>query len=122
MVPSEVAEVTLDCAHSQVRTGDVVYFEAVAKDDKGNPVVTPISFSVISSGGTAKGAFATVREDGAFVAEEPGFYTVNAIAGGQVATQSIKVDPRNVQRDIEVVGRGNMTAKHTTDFWIWEGL
>jgi hypothetical protein len=121
VVPSKVAEVILNCTHAEIRTGDVVYFEAVAKDGKGKPLDTPITYSVISSGDPAKGAFATVREDGAFVAEEPGFYTINAIAGGKVAQHSIKVAPRNVQRDIEVIGRGSLTSKHTTDFWIWEG-
>jgi hypothetical protein len=76
---------------------------------------------VASDGNAARGAFAMVREDGAFVAEEPGFYTINVTAGDRSASHSIKVVTRDVQRDIEVVGRGTLTDKHTTDFWLWEG-
>jgi hypothetical protein len=121
VVPSKVESVYLHCDHQEIRTGDVVYFEAQVHDAEGADLEVPLTYSVINSGNTAQGAFAMVREDGAFVAEQPGFYTVNVIAGTKTASQSIKVIPRNVQRDIEVVGRGTLTDKHTTDFWLWEG-
>lgn len=120
VVPSRINSITINCDHSEVRTGDVVYFEANAIDMQGGSVQTRFSFSVTGSS-TSEGGGALVREDGAFVAEKPGFYTINAMAGGRLASKSIKVVPRNVQSEIEVVGRGTMTRKHTTDFWLWEG-
>ena len=100
----------------------MVYFEASALDKSGEQLDVPVSYSVTSAeGDITAGAGAQVRGDGAFVAEQPGFYMVTAIAGGKSANKSINVIPRNVKRDIEVVGRGSMTDKHTTDMWLWEG-
>ena len=121
VVPSMVNSVTLHCEQNEIRTGDVVYFEAQVLDDRGQPLEVPLSYSIVSDGNTAQGAFAMVRDDGAFVAEQPGFYTVSVMAGDRIASHSIKVIARNVQREIEVVGRGTVTDKHTTDFWLWEG-
>jgi hypothetical protein len=122
VVPSGVSELTLECQHAQVRTGDVVYFEPVIKDSQGSNIDVPVTYSLSNAGNTSEGAFAIIREDGAFVAERPGFYTITAIAGDRSASRSISVVDRNVARDIEVVGRGTMTRKHTTDFWLWEGV
>lgn len=121
VVPSGVHSVTLHCDHQEIRTGDVVYFDARVTDEKGKTLQVPLSYSVISGGNSALGTTAVVREDGAFVAEQPGFYTVNVLAADRNASRSIKVVPRNVHRDIEVVGRGTLNQKHTTDFWLWEG-
>ena len=122
VVPSEVESLSLDCEHDEIRTGDVVYFNANVSDSDGKMLNVPLTYSVNNTGNSAEGSFAIVRDDGAFVAEKPGFYTVNVMAGGKSASRSIKVVARNVERDIEVVGRGTMTNKHTTDFWLWEGV
>ncbi len=118
---SKVSNIKLSASHDEVRTGDVVYFKATTFDQN-KEIEVPISYSISSSPTQSlSGAGAMVREDGAFVAERPGFYTVNAVAGGQVASHSIRVVERDVTREIEVVGRGTVTKKHTTDFWLWEG-
>ena len=35
---------------------------------------------------------------------------------------SVNVIPREVTRKIELVGKGLVNDKHTSDFWIWEGV
>ncbi len=122
VTPSQVSTIQLSGEHSQARTGDVVYFKAITRDRSQNELSVPVHYSISSAGSAAmSGAGAMIREDGAFVAERPGFYTVNAIAGGRAASASINVVPRDIEREIEVVGRGAVTEKHTTDFWLWEG-
>lgn len=122
VTPSQVTSISLSGTQNEAKTGDVVYFQATAYDHKGKSLEVPFTYGVASYGpGAIAGAGAVVRDDGAFVAEEPGFYTINANAGGRIASQSINILPRNVKRDIEVVGRGTVTDKHTTDFWLWEG-
>ena len=69
----------------------------------------------------AAGATAVVTTDGRFVAERSGTYTVVATTGSHSATTTIAVDPRDVRRDVEVVGRGRVVDRHTSDLWIWEG-
>ena len=106
-------------------TGDVVRFTATAKDARGLPVRgVPVRFAV---GGetapaiVAAGAAAHVAEDGRFVAERSGLYTVVATTGRHSASSTLSVEPRDVRREVEVVGRGKVLDRHTSDLWIWEG-
>ncbi len=122
VIPTKVSNITLNASHDQARTGDVVYFEAKTYEQN-KEIEVPVNFSISSASAQSMGSpGAMIRGDGAFVAERPGFYTVNAIAGGRTASYSINVVERNVQQDIEVTGRGTVTNKHTTDFWLWEGV
>lgn len=117
----EFAPASLD----QVRTGDVVRFTVVAKDAEGRAVEgVPVTFAV--SGRTspdiiAPGAPAQIDEDGAFVAERSGVYTVIAAAGTETAMKTFAVAPREVGMEVEVVGHGPVRDRHTSDLWIWEG-
>jgi hypothetical protein len=94
VVRSNLRSLVIEPATTTARTGDVVHFTA-----KGAPSndFTP-RWSVTGSG-------ATVYPDGAFVAEQPGNYIINASSGNVAATASIVVTPRNVERELEVVGR-----------------
>ena len=60
--------------------------------------------------------------DGRFVANEPGLYTVTASCGPVVSRMTVNAAPRDVQRKVELVGHGTVSDKHTSDFWIWEGV
>ena len=84
----------------------------------------PVRFAV--GGGTAPGiiaagAAAHVAEDGRFVAERSGLYTVVATTGRHSAASTISIGRRDVRREVEVVGRGRVLDRHTSDLWIWEG-
>ena len=106
-------------------TGDVVRFTPVAKDARGLPVRgVPVQLAVAGETAPtiiAAGASAQVAEDGRFVAERSGIYTVVATSGTHSATRTVKIDRRDVRQQVEVVGRGKVLDRHTSDMWVWEG-
>jgi plastocyanin len=107
-----VANLSVQPATTQARTGDVVRFTPSAKDAHGGAVKDPfISWQVIGAG-------ATIDPDGAFVAEEPGTYMVKAICGERNATSSVVVLPRNAERQLEVVAHVMPKDTQTTEQWI----
>lgn len=120
-----VMAVELQSSVDAAVTGDVVRFTAIAKDARGLSVRgVPVRFAV--SGETAPtiiaaGAVAHIADDGRFVAERSGIYTVVATSGAHSATKSIEIDQRDVSRELQVVGRGKVLDRHTSDLWIWEG-
>ncbi len=120
-----VTSLALRSSAETVRTGDVVTFTAVAKDARGLAVRgVPVQFSV--GGETAPtiiaaGAPAMVTPEGRFVAERSGTFVVVATTGSHWASRTIRVRRRDVRQDVEVVGRGPVLDRHTSDLWIWEG-
>jgi len=107
VVKSNLRSLAIEPASTTARTGDVVHLTA-----KGTP----------STGFTARwsvtGAGATVYPDGAFVAEQPGTYIINASSGNVAATASIVVTPRNSERELEVVGRAPFKEFQGAEEWI----
>ena len=107
------------------RTGDVIRLEAIARDAQGNVVEDlPVFYSVQAHPvfeNPAAPAAAQVSDDGRFVAELPGEYTVVASTGGMFATATVGVEPRNVSKRVRVAGRGPVQDRNTSDLWIWEG-
>ena len=122
---SPVSALELRASVPAASTGDVVWFTATAKDARGLPVRgVPVRFAV--GGETAPtiiaaGAAAHVAADGRFVAERSGIYTVVATTGLHSASATISVGSRDVRREVDVVGRGSVLDRHTSDLWIWEG-
>ena len=123
---SLVSALELQSSTATALTGDVVRFTPVAKDSRGLPVRgVPVQLAVAGQTAPtiiAAGAAAHVTEDGRFVAERSGTYTVVATSGTHSATRTVKIDPRDVRQQIQVVGRGEVLDRHTSDLWIWEGL
>ena len=122
---SPVTSLELRASAAAASTGDVVRFTATAKDARGLPVRgVPVRFAV--GGETAPtiiaaGATAHIADDGRFVAERSGTYTVMATTGLHSASATVSIGSRDVRREIEVVGRGRVLDRHTSDLWIWEG-
>ncbi len=120
--PVETIEVKVE--KSTIRTGDVLRFEAVAKDRRGRIVEgVPLAYAV--SGEEREkgaGASALIEQDGRFVAEKPGAYTVIISFGDKSATRTVQVIQRDASREIKVIGHGPVRNKHTSDFWVWEGV
>ena len=120
-----VSSLELQASAETARTGDVVRFTAIAKDSRGLAVRgVPVQFGV--GGQTAPdiiaaGAAAQIAEDGRFVAERSGTYTVVASTGSHSAARTVSIERRDIRRDVEVVGRGKVLDRHTSDLWIWEG-
>ncbi len=125
VVPNPVTAFSLEVSSDEARTGDVLRFTAVANDARGLPIRdVPLSFSVggeTASGILAVGASAQVMPDGRFVAERSGVYTVLATTGSHTARRTVTITPRDVARDIEVVGRGVLRDRRSSDLWVWEG-
>lgn len=125
VIANPVRDVQLTLSDQRVRTGDVVHLNGEALDAKGREVSdAPITYSFISKTDDDLGesASAQVEQDGRFVANKPGLYTIVAKSGTSVTEQTIRVDRRNVQKELKVVGHGLVSDVHTSDLWIWEGV
>ncbi|HEX6043492.1 MAG TPA: Ig-like domain-containing protein [Pyrinomonadaceae bacterium] len=107
VVKSNLRSLSITGAAKTARTGDVVYFNA--KTDPANE--STIRWSVSGSG-------ATVDADGAFVAELPGSYIVTGTSGTTSSSASIVVTPRNLEREIKVVGRAPMKEFQGAEQWM----
>ena len=126
VLANPVASITLSGTPDEpVRTGDVVFFEARVTDASGNEVpdypVQFATFGVPADGIVAPGAIGQVDEAGAFVAERSGTHTVIVDGFTNSASATVAVVSRNVRKDVEVVGRGPVRDRRTSDLWVWEG-
>ena len=123
--PSPITALELLSSAETARTGQVVRLTAIAKDARGLAVRgVPVQLGVAGTTAPtiiAAGAAAFVSSDGRFVAERSGTYTVVASTGSHSSTATIEVERRDVQREVELVGRGRVVDRHSSDLWIWEG-
>ncbi|MCB0840906.1 MAG: hypothetical protein KDD99_29760, partial [Bacteroidetes bacterium] len=118
-----VASLELSTYTPEARAGDVLEFQLVARDKSGKMVQgVPVSYSFqgIASNPSYTAA-GMIARDGRFVAYEPGMYAVTAISGMVSATRNLNILPRDIQRQVEFVGRGTVNKVHTSDLWVWEG-
>ncbi|PWN06905.1 LVIVD repeat-containing protein [Rhodohalobacter mucosus] len=123
--PNPVRSVEIGNNVLEARTGDVLHVNAVAMDGNGRPVEDArISYSFLAEPDDqlGEGATAQIDQKGRFVANKPGFYTLVAKNGNTVEQQQVRINPRNVSRDIELVGHALVANVHTSDLWIWEGV
>ncbi len=125
VVENPIVALALEGSADTARTGDVLRFEAVATDASGREVPgVPVRYAV---GGetapaiVAAGAPAHIAADGRFVAERSGTYTVIATVGTHTATRTVSIEPRDVAREVAVVGRGRVLDRRSSDLWVWEG-
>ena len=125
VVQNPIIALELQSSTDSTQTGDVVRFTAVAKDSRGLVVRSvPVQFGVTGEPTPtiiAAGAAVQITADGWFVAERSGTYTVVASTGSHSTTRTVSVKSRNVGRPLDVVGRGKVQDRHTSDLWIWEG-
>lgn len=122
--PNPVASLELRAGAETARTGDVVHFEVLARDGEGAPVEgvpVRLTFGAHFDDELGPPASGQLEQDGRFVAETPGLYTVVATCGAASAHASVRVRPRNVGGRLELVGRGPVLDVHTSDLWVWEG-
>lgn len=123
--PTDKIELTHNYNDKSIRTGDVVRFVGKAKTNRGADVAdAPINYAFIATpdDNLGQGASALIEQDGRFVANHPGKYTILARSGNQVEETTIRVVYRNVQRPVQVVGQGIVPDVKTSDLWIWEGV
>jgi hypothetical protein len=123
VVENPVATLELSGGADSARTGDVLAFEATPRTADGDAVGdAPVRYAVRTdrTDDIAPGATAEIGDDGRFVAEDAGQYTVVATSGAHTATHTVSVTPRDLEGAIEVVGRGRVSDVHTSDLWVWE--
>ena len=126
VVPNPTRSVRLVASAEDVRTGDVVHFQAEGLNEVGQVIPgLPITYAVkasVEDTVIAAEAAAEVDQEGAFVAQRAGDYTVVAMTGGVAAQKTISVTHRHPPRRLMApVGAGSVTDVHTSDLWVWEG-
>jgi hypothetical protein len=123
VVENPTVSIRLEPSALEARTGDVLHFKAVALDARGSAVEdVPIEYSfrartVDHRLGSASSGLIT--EDGRFVADLPGEYTIIAAAGSIAASETVAIAPRGLQKMVEIVGRGRVADRKTSDLWVW---
>jgi len=123
--PLPAGALRIDGGVEQLRTGDVHAFRArVTTADGGALPDAPITWTLAYR--PAEGVMAPPApgqlEEGRFVADVPGIYTVVASVGSLQARTVFEVVPRDGVRRLEVMGTGRQPDLRTTDFWVFTGL
>ncbi|HKP47768.1 MAG TPA: Ig-like domain-containing protein [Pyrinomonadaceae bacterium] len=108
-IKNNLSDLSIEPRTSNARTGDVIRFKLNAN---GKPAD---NFSVRW---TASGPAATIDPDGGFVAELPGSYVITASTGDQQANATLLVRPRDVERNLEVIGRAPLKEFQAAEEWI----
>ena len=84
----------------------------------------PVQYSFVAypNDQLGQGNSAQIAQDGRFVASHAGKYSIIARSGAIQTTLNITVQPRNIRRSLEVVGKGIVPDVKTSDLWVWEGI
>ncbi len=126
VVDNPVARVVLQDTPREAPTGDVIALEAVALDAAGDAVAAaPITYSftaILDDADLGPASSGQITQDGRFVAERPGLYTLLAASGNNVAQHAVRIAQRNVTAEAELVGKGIVGDVFTSDLWVWEGV
>jgi hypothetical protein len=109
VVKSNLTGISIEPRSSTARTGDVVRFNLRAQSGTADNY---------AARWTVSGPAATIDADGGFVAELPGSYVITAASGQQTAVASVVVNPRNAERELQVVGRAAVKDFEAAEEWI----
>jgi hypothetical protein len=112
VVKNLIQSLAIEPRSTKARTGEVLHFAARARDRSGANVEHPSVHWTLSGEGAA------IQADGGFVAERPGTYIITATNGDQVAVASVVVAPRNVEREVEILGRVPFKEFQAAEQWI----
>lgn len=104
---SNLRSMTISAGAKSARTGDVIKLTA-----QGNPA------GDFSTRWSVSGNGATIDADGEFLAEQPGTYVVTGTSGNLSSSTAIVVTPRNLERELELVGRAPMKEFQGAEQWI----
>jgi plastocyanin len=112
VVANPARTIGIEPASKKARTGDVVRFSARALDASGQTLTdAPVRWATSGDG-------ASIDNEGAFIAEKPGTYVVSLSLGEKQALASVVVSSRNVEREIELVGRAPFKEFQAAEQWI----
>ena len=124
VLKNPVEYIKLSSNADQARTGDVIQLKAEAYNKKGQ-VLSNIPFEFSFKGKSfdkSNSASGLIMNDGRFVADISGNYLVTASLGNVSVSKALNIYERNVKRDVVKVGTGLVNDKHTSDFWVFEGV
>ena len=126
VVANPIATLSLTMGQDSARTGDVLHATAVALDARGQRVEdAPITYTLVShAADSVVGQYppAEVDQQGLFVAQNAGEYTIMAITPGHVAQQTVLITNRFVTQEVQFIGHAAVRDVKTSDLWIWEGI
>ena len=112
VVATPVASVDITPAMKDAKQGDVIRFQAVARDAQGKEIAGLTPQWTFSPGQ------GSIDANGAFVGYQAGTYTVTASFGNRSNDASVTLSPRDVRRPATVVGRLPRTRFTTEEVWI----
>ena len=125
VVKNPVRSISILTETNEIRTGDVLQLKTQAFDRRKQVVANaPIQYSYRGKAeyGIGLPASGQITSDGRFVAETEGLYVITASSNGLSDTKTIKVGPRNVAKEVELIGHGLISNVYTSDLWIWPGI
>jgi len=106
------------------KTGDVLNFNAIPYDKKGN-IIKDINIDFSFKGKSfdkSNSASGLILQDGRFVGDVAGKYIISASFGNVSKSKVVNIFERNVKREVKNIGTGLVNDKHTSDFWVFEGV
>ena len=107
VIKSDLYKMVITGGPKAARTGDVIAFNATA--NPGHDFT--LQWAVNGNG-------ATIDDNGRFVADLPGTYIVTASSGMNSSSTSVVVTPRNLEREVELVGRAPFKEFQGAEQWI----
>jgi len=126
IVKNPVRSLKLDFEKDQIRTGEVLHLKVSVLNRTGRIVSdAPIRFAFSGQadyGEYGLPASGLITEDGRFVAETAGLYTIIASSGIYSDQKTLRVVPRNVKKEVRLVGHGLISDVKTGDLWVWAGV
>ena len=112
VVGGNVSSVEVLPATATARTGDVVRFTAVVKDAAGREIPGLTPTWMVSPG------MGIIDETGAFVGNRAGTYQITANFGRRTADATVTLAPRDVAREVKLVGKVVRSRFPTSEVWI----
>ena len=112
VVAASVRSVEVTPATATGRTGDVLRFRAVVRDAAGREIsgLTPTWLVAPGEG--------LIDEGGAFVGSRAGTFQVTASFGPRTADAVVTLTPRDIHRQVKVVGKVLRSAFPTSEAWV----
>ncbi|MBK9549528.1 MAG: Ig-like domain-containing protein [Gemmatimonadetes bacterium] len=112
VVRAPIGSISVTPGTVDAKTGDVLHFGVDVRSTGGASIagLTP-TWSMSPGQGT-------ITTDGAFVGYEAGTYTIVANLGERSAVATVRLTPRDVRRQAEVVGRLPRTLFTTEEVWL----
>ncbi len=126
IIDNPAASIELKVTETDIRTGDVIQLQPMIYDKDGKVLKDiPVEYAYTGqSSDVMEFATGLMKKDGRFVAYQAGTYRLMVSCGPVSSQKIIKVRSRaeEIQRKVQLVGRGQVNDKHTSDLWIWEGV